>query len=131
MPQLGCSSEGSQGSRGRPPLLPGSSRQEGWVVPPAVKDVQSSDSSSEDEDVTVQPDQPDRSGSFHRSGSNLPGQPPFPPVLMGRASVTSTTGASTQDFQRVFNSLSVFRSQLMANQKAIVLQQDGTREPRR
>lgn len=38
MPQLGCSSEGSQGSRGRPPLLPGSSRQEGWVVPPAVKD---------------------------------------------------------------------------------------------
>lgn len=120
MPQLGCSSEGSQGSRGRPPLLPGSSRQEGWVVPPAVKDVQSSDSSSEDEDVTVQPDQPDRSGSFHRSGSNLPGQPPFPPVLMGRASVTSTTGASTQDFQRVFNSLSVFRSQLMANQKAVL-----------
>lgn len=49
-----------------------------------AQDVQSSDSSSEDEDVAVQPDQPDRSGSFHRSGSNLPGQPPFPPVLMGR-----------------------------------------------
>ena len=36
-------SEGSQGSGpgghgSRPPLLPGLSRQEGWVVPPAVKD---------------------------------------------------------------------------------------------
>lgn len=35
-------------------------------------------------------------------------------------SVSSTTGPSTQDFQRVFNSLSVFRTQLMANQKAIL-----------
>ena len=49
-----------------------------------VQDVQSSDSSSEDDDVTVQPEQPEQSGSYHRSGSNLPGQPPFPPVLMGR-----------------------------------------------
>lgn len=64
---------------------------------------------------------PDNSGSIPGSGS-LPGQPGVlpPNPLRQRLAVSSTTGPSTQDFQRVFNSLSVFRTQLMANQKAML-----------
>ncbi|CAK9097156.1 unnamed protein product [Durusdinium trenchii] len=114
MPQLPQTT--SEGSETRPPRMPQRAPSEGWVVPPAVKDANvSSDSSSEDETNRVKPE------------SSLPNAPLHPDIIRfsqahQRVSATSvsSSGPTTSDFHRVFNSLSAFRGQLVANQKAML-----------
>eukprot|EP00913_Durusdinium_trenchii_P019614 g18439.t1 len=97
MPQLPQTT--SEGSETRPPRMPQRAPSEGWV----------------DETNRVKPE------------SSLPNAPLHPDIIRfsqahQRVSATSvsSSGPTTSDFHRVFNSLSAFRGQLVANQKAML-----------